>query len=57
MKTRRLLIVTALIEVGAGLALVLAPLAAVALVFGTRIETPTEMAVAALAGSALAKHI
>ena len=38
MKTKSLFIVTALIEVGAGLTLALAPLVAVALVFGTRID-------------------
>jgi hypothetical protein len=53
MKTKSLFVVTALIEAGTGLTLVLAPLAAVALVFGTRIETAIEMALAALAGSAL----
>jgi hypothetical protein len=47
--------VIALIEVGAGLTLVLAPVMALALalVFGAWIETKTEMALAALADSAL----
>ena len=53
MKTRPLFTVTALIEVGAGLALALAPSVATSLIFGTRIETATERALAALAGSAL----
>jgi hypothetical protein len=53
MKTKSLFVVTALIEAGTGLTLVVAPLAAAALVFGTRIETTTGTALAALAGSAL----
>ena len=53
MKTRPLFTVTALIEVGAGLMLALAPSLATVLIFGTQIETATERALAALAGSAL----
>ncbi len=51
MKT--LLIVTALIEAGAGIALVVFPSVAVWLLFGTPLDSPTALTVARVAGAAL----
>ena len=50
---RRLLIVTAAIELGAGLALLCIPSAAAAAVFGSPLETPASLALGRLAGTAL----
>jgi hypothetical protein len=49
----RLLIATALIEVAAGLALLLFPSQATSLLFGSPLSTPTSLLVARLAGVAL----
>ncbi len=51
MKT--LFIVTAVIEAGAGLALLVSPAVAVWLLFGTEFDTPAATAVARVAGAAL----
>jgi len=50
---KALLIVTALIEAGAGLALMALPSAAVWLLFGTPLDAPTATAVGRVAGAAL----
>ena len=50
---RTLLIVTAVIEAGAGLALLVLPSAAVALLFGAALDTPAAVAAGRVAGAAL----
>jgi hypothetical protein len=50
---RKLLIITAVIEAGAGVALVCCPSPVVALLLGSGLDTPAAAAVARLAGAAL----
>ena len=50
---KKLLIVTAVIEVGAGVALLCFPSAAVALLLGSSLDTSAAMALGRLAGAAL----
>jgi Kef-type K+ transport system membrane component KefB len=50
---KQLLIVTALIEVGAGLALLCCPSAAVALLLGAPLDTPAAISLGRVAGAAL----
>src|ERR1700680_2452082 len=50
---KALLIVTALLEAGTGLALVASPATPVWLLFGTALDTPTATAIARVAGAAL----
>jgi len=50
---RTLLIVTAVIEAGTGLALAMSPSAPVAMLFGSSLDTPTGLVVGRVAGSAL----
>jgi hypothetical protein len=53
MRAKYLLIVTALVEVGAGLALAIAPSALVALLFSSPLTTSVGMTVGRIAGAAL----
>src|SRR6266545_7385250 len=53
LKAKYLFIVTALIEVGAGLTLAIVPSVAAALLFGARINAMIEMTLARLVGGAL----
>ncbi|MBK6316148.1 MAG: hypothetical protein IPF53_18110 [Blastocatellia bacterium] len=53
MNTRTLLIVTAAIEIGAGLALAILPSAAVSVLLGLPLDSPVGLAVARIAGVAL----
>ena len=50
---KRLLIVTAVIELGAGVALLCFPSATVALLLGSSLDTPAAMTLARVAGTAL----
>lgn len=50
---KRLLIVTTMIEVGAGLALLVVPSAAVALLLGSPLDTPAALTLGRVAGAAL----
>jgi hypothetical protein len=50
---KRLLVVTALIELGAGVALLSLPSATVALLLGSSLDTPAAMTLARVAGTAL----
>jgi uncharacterized membrane protein len=53
MNTRTLLIVTAAIEIGAGLALAIVPSAAASLLLGSPLDSPVGLAVARIGGVAL----
>jgi len=50
---KRLLIVTAIIELGAGLALLCCPSAAVAILLGSPLDTPATLTLGRVAGAAL----
>jgi hypothetical protein len=53
MKTKALLVVTAAVESGTGVALLAAPTWAVALLLGARLDSPAAIVVARIAGAAL----
>ncbi len=50
---KNLLMVSAAVEVGAGIALLAVPLVIVGLLIGTELDSPTALAIARLAGAAL----
>ncbi len=53
MKTKSLLIATAFIEIGAGLALVISPSMAASMLIGAQFDTPADSVVGRVAGAAL----